>query len=75
MAEIMKGIPLPLPSKQTREYPEKYPFSKLEVGECFDIPKNQSTSSSLVQAAQRRLGRLFTTRKIDENNTRVWRIE
>lgn len=70
MIGIDKGVPLP--PKKVRE--EKYPWSVLEVGDSFFVPKPLSSLSGAQTAAAKRLGRRFSSRS-ETGGTRIWRIE
>lgn len=84
--EIKKGIPVP-PKRQPNGNAPVYPFSKMEVGDCFDVPrkgtkyeKNDATQG-VVSSASRQFcrnhapDRKFTVRIIDDSTVRVWRIK
>lgn len=68
VATIDSGIPIP----------DKYSFTdligRLEVGESFQFnSKNRRSVASIASKIAKEQGRQFTVRKVDENNTRVWR--
>ena len=77
----------PAPSMTGRGLEPLYPFAQMEVGDSFDAPndmgaskggssKRQSTiiSSSYQYAKNHASEAKFTTRKIDENTIRCWRV-
>ena len=69
--EIEKGVPL-IAAHRTR--PEKYPWTKMNVGDSFFVPGvSIQTMVGSATPAGRRHGRKYTTRKV-EGGVRVWRI-
>ena len=71
---IETGIPIPKGKPTERKF--AYPFSKMQVGESFFVPK---TDSSFVGVYRTRLApKKFTTRveEVDGiKGVRVWRVE
>lgn len=80
MFEVIKNAGTPSPVNQ-------YPFAKLEVGDAFDAPRDMKSCStkrdtrqvSILNAARYYSKHYnpeakFTTRIIDENTVRCWRI-
>lgn len=65
--EIEKNIPIP--DRQIGLC--KYPFNKMDIGDSFVLPTKLRSSTS---HRGRILGFKFLTRKIDDENVRVWRI-
>lgn len=61
--------------------PNIYPFDEMEVGDSFvvhaDIAKQATMAAYRYAFNKRKRGehRAFVTRKIDDNNTRIWRSE
>lgn len=82
MFEVKKDVPL-TPSSRSL----KYPFHEMEVGDCFDVPRNMGrtlgkttvqnsvTSSSRGYAKRHNPDAKFATRTIDENTIRCWRVK
>ena len=72
--KIEKGIPFPKCNGAGK--PEKYPWSKLEVGDSFLIAGQDARSvSPLTSAASKRhKGRKYSVRTVD-GGVRVWRIK
>lgn len=81
-AKIDKGVPIPKGGRQ------RYPIPQLEVGESFFVEvvppddKNlrikQAVLSTCTARVARKLGRKFTSRKVEEkgkHGIRTWRIE
>lgn len=67
---IQKG--LPTPNKRLN----RYPFSKMEVGDSFFAP--HTPAASILTSARRHRPKRFTTRSVVENGVRgvrVWRCE
>lgn len=70
MTKIIKGT---VPGRRQL----KYPFRDMEVGDAFDAPY---TNWNSVQSNARAFGRgyvpvrTFTTRKIDSDTVRIWRV-
>jgi hypothetical protein len=75
--EIEKGIEIPDPGR--RKKGEGLPFGKLEVGDSFLIVKAHRKSWAFafaaISAAQKRHDIKLTTRLVDDNTRRVWRVE
>ena len=71
--KISKGIELP---KTTKGAPRKFPFDQMEIGDSFDIPVDEeSTTINSVYISASRLGMTASVRKIeDEGVYRVWRV-
>lgn len=75
MIDLESGLPVPPPSNGGR--PERYPFTKMKVGESFFIPTDEKerTRSAVLGAARLRLGAgRVATRSVD-GGLRVWRIK
>ena len=72
--EIKKNIPI---ASRIKEKP-KYPFSKMEIGDCFDVPLKEIKPYKLRQEvyayAYRKKIKLLTRTLMDENVVRIWRI-
>ena len=72
---IDRNIPIPKGGKPS---PSKYPFDKMNISESFSVSlggrKSWAFIFAAIQIAQTKLGRKFTTRLIDENTRRVWRV-
>ncbi len=74
--KIERGIPIPLTLS------EKMPLDEMKVGDSFFVatPEDKTQSqlrnhvSSTVTPYAKRIGKRFTTRKVD-GGVRVWRIE
>lgn len=76
--KILKNIPIPEPGKKGQW--TKYPFIKLEVGDCMEVPFDRITQQSIYSALKnfriKNFKRKFTIRASKhENWIRVWRIE
>lgn len=68
---IEKGVPIP-PKGGGR--PIVYPFAEMDVGDSVLITnKTQAHASATSNKVGGRLGRKFTTRKV-EGGIRVWRV-
>lgn len=67
MAKLEKGVPLPVRAARRR----KYPWEEMAVGDSFVVPIHARYGLS---STAKRLGIRITTRKIDDNTARVWRI-
>jgi hypothetical protein len=87
--EIKKGIPLPPRTHggHGKGIPTMYPFPDMEVGDCFDAPRDMGMwrnhdkrQNSISSAASGWISRnspraAFTTRLLDDGVTvRCWRI-
>lgn len=68
--QIEKGIPLPTRSNSARG--EKYPLSKLNVGESFVAPVKQQALAAHARRVAKDLKRKFVVRPEGEG-ARVWR--
>ena len=77
----------PVPSRIGRGPEPLYPFAQMEVGDSFDAPddmgaykngsskrQNAISSSARGYAKKHASEAKFTTRKIDENTIRCWRV-
>lgn len=75
--EIEKGIPLPEPFR-TKKGESKYPVKDMTVGDSFVIPKDGHKSwafvFNLITKAQKDHGIKLTTRLVDDDTRRIWRI-
>lgn len=70
--KVEKGIPVS--GIKGRGAKEKYPFSKLKIGESFVMKKvGINYSGNLVHAASKRLNVKFIARTTPEG-VRIWRI-
>lgn len=69
--KIENNVAMPSPYRNCGRA-EKYPWSKLEVGQSF-FAANIALMSGASHAGKR-LGKKFTTRKMD-GGVRVWRVE
>lgn len=71
--EIKKGVPIPTEYKKNGGRPAKYPFDKMEIGDCIEEKK-----PTFIGQASKRYGRKnavkFITRTVGDM-VRVWRIE
>lgn len=68
---IEKNVPIPTIRAKT-----KYPFDKMNVGDSFVINKKTNAASVTVAYWKKKLpGTDYTVRAIDENSSRVWRID
>ncbi|HDR9153808.1 DUF7303 family protein [Burkholderia vietnamiensis] len=71
---IEKGLPIPAP---TRGRPQRYPFSKLEIGDSFFVEGDPSARlkelSNCANYHRRFHGGNFVVRAVD-GGVRVWRI-
>lgn len=70
---IQKGIPAPESTRRGR--PAKYPFAKMEIGDCYEV-EGLDQGKRAAKAAFRygaRHGMKFSTRTTDEG-LRIWRI-
>ena len=73
MIEIEKNVPLP--TRSARGPAPKYPWADMAVGDSFVMPvKYMSAHGQAVRAAAK-YGFKFTIRKLDEEQTRIWRVE
>jgi hypothetical protein len=68
--KIDKGIPLPV-RKNSAGF-EKYPLSKLEVGDSFAVKIQAAAIGHHVRKAAKALGRKFVVRS-EGTGSRVWR--
>jgi hypothetical protein len=69
MYEVIKDRPSP-------GLRSKYPFDRLEVGDCFIVPNSEANPPALYSAsyaASKHLGMKFTVRKTPEGYG-VWRV-
>lgn len=75
--QIEKGIPLPEPHR-TKKGESKYPVKQLGIGDSFTIDKDGHKSwafvFNMITKAKDDHGIKLTTRLIDDNTRRVWRI-
>jgi hypothetical protein len=71
--DIEKGVDLP---KKSRSGHTKYPFLRMEIGDSvvFPLSKVMTIRAAIVRVQNER-GKKFATRKIDDNNFRVWRVQ
>lgn len=68
--QIEAGVPTPPKRCQST----KYPFSEMSAGDSFFVADGDNKVVSASCAAGRRLGRKFSTRKV-EGGVRVWRVK
>lgn len=71
--KIDKNIPIPKTGTKSI-----YPFAEMEVGDSFSVDISQQAgvkSSSYAFGNRQTPIRKFTTRKINENEARIWRIK
>lgn len=66
---IDKGVPLP---RAIRGRPQKYPWHEMCVGDSF---VGGVTARSLITRVAKHSGYKFTSRKIGENEFRIWRVK
>lgn len=79
--EIVSDLPVP-PAwdiSQLRKLKEdKYPFAKLEIGQCLVLPYKSAKDIVRFRAAAgsyaKRLDRKFVTRVLPDNKFGVWRV-
>ena len=67
--KIEKGVPLP---RVERGATRKYPWHEMGVGESFVGDKN---ARSMISRVGYTTGYKFTSRKIGENEFRIWRVK
>lgn len=73
MIEIKKKVSEP---KEGRGRIEKYPFSKMSVGDMFEQPiKNYSNVARAAHQYAKRKGLQMRIHKIDKKTCGVWRIK
>ncbi len=71
--EIVLEKNVPIPAIRAKV---KYPFDKMSPGDSFVINKKTNAASVTVAYWKKKLpGTDYTVRAIDENSTRVWRID
>jgi len=71
--KIEKNIPI---KKLFGGWDEKYPFSKMEIGDSFTVTGEEKfIVRSAAYAHANRHNKKFKTRAEDENTTRVWRVK
>lgn len=72
--EVESGIPAPTKPESIG----RYPFDKLKVGNSFvvalDGRKSWGFIYAAINSAQRKHSIKLTTRLIDEENRRIWRV-
>ena len=69
---------VPMPTADPRGKPEKYPFSKLSIGQSFFVPGANAAISAAATSAKKRTGFRFKVRSVEEGGLvgkRVWRVE
>lgn len=72
MYEIEKNVPIEMKTPIL----EKYPFSKMEVGDSFAVEgQERFVVRAAAYAFAQRHGFKFKTRAVSDNKTRVWRIK
>lgn len=68
-----KNIPIPEPRLNVLD---KYELRSLEPGDSILVPLEVRRQVQIALSRYKaRSGRVFTIRKVDDNNARVWRIE
>lgn len=67
--KIDKRVPIP---PDIRGRPKKYPWHEMGVGDSF---VGGVTARSLITKAAKATGFKFTSRKIGENEFRIWRVK
>ena len=71
---IEKGIPVPAGMGRGKHGESKYPFGRMEPGDSVVIHLSIKTVGSRLDPFRKR-GIKLVSRKIDENSSRVWRVE
>lgn len=66
---IDKGVPIPT---DLRGRPKKYPWREMDVGDSF---VGGVAARSLTTRMGKSTGQKFTSRKIGENEFRIWRVK
>lgn len=70
---IDSGVPAPNDGVPTRE---RVPIGQLEVGESILFPKElRPAVIGLAHRLKKSESKKFTVKKMDDNNSRVWRVE
>jgi hypothetical protein len=74
MAQIVaeSGIPIPASKRGRRPGGSMYPLETMGVGDSFETPKYIQGSTNVIQ---KRTGRRFMSRRMENGNIRVWRIK
>jgi hypothetical protein len=78
MYVVEKNVPLPATSRPTKAF--KYPLKQMALGDSFliTLPKDRNKCRPLHSYAPhgtaKKLGIKLTTRKVDDNSIRVWRV-
>ncbi len=84
MIQIDKDIPIPVRKRafiaNRKQWPEKYPYREMEVGDSFFIPHDAYNSSASLRTtlyhSARRMGNNYKiTIKQVEGGVRCWRIQ
>jgi hypothetical protein len=86
MFDVIKNCPAPTPL-YGRGRPNLYPFHQMEVGDAFDAPRDLGKQRGGTDRRQNNINNCtvnfrknhnpdarFTTRLIDENTVRCWRV-
>lgn len=70
--QIEKGVPIPPPASPGKSDPNSVMglLRSMEVGDSLLIDKPQKEAP----VHSRIVGKKFTTRKVSENQTRIWRV-
>lgn len=65
---------VPLPSKRQRII---YPFPDMQIGDSFSVPssKYQNLNGAARAYEKKNPGTKFTTRKMQDNEIRIWRVQ
>jgi hypothetical protein len=71
---IEKNIKMPSAKTKKRKHFEKYPWSKMQVGDSFFVPNKLTSAISAVAvgASKRNPGMKFSVRQMTDG-VRVWR--
>lgn len=68
--KVETGVPIPV------QRSEPLPLRGLKVGESILFPmKRRTTIMSYASRLKRKEGMQFTTKKVDENSCRIWRVK
>jgi hypothetical protein len=72
--KIESGIPMPDAAGGRKARLAVWPFAELKVGESFVFLADQRRAASNAAAAAKRNKHKYTTRKLPDGNTRIWRV-
>jgi hypothetical protein len=72
---VEKNIKMPVAKPKKRKRFEKYPWSKMQIGDSFFVPNKITSvmSAAAVTAAKRNPGTKFSVRQMTDG-VRIWRI-